>query len=80
MQNAYFQGQIGTVYPEPVSDQDLHGRVYQSLTLKRQRGQWANFPRTYMPDRPYRITRDLTIMHNATLTIEQGVEVSLVDL
>jgi hypothetical protein len=28
-----------------------------------------------MADTPYRITRDLTIMPNATLTIEEGVEV-----
>uniref|UniRef100_A0A7E4VD53 SRCR domain-containing protein n=1 Tax=Panagrellus redivivus TaxID=6233 RepID=A0A7E4VD53_PANRE len=61
-------------YDEP-SPHDLHGRMYQSKNLTLEPEQWYKFPFFYRPFRPYRITRDLTIMPGATLFIEKNVEV-----
>uniref|UniRef100_A0A1I7XKS0 SRCR domain-containing protein n=1 Tax=Heterorhabditis bacteriophora TaxID=37862 RepID=A0A1I7XKS0_HETBA len=49
--------------------------MFQSKNLTLIRERWHQFPHYYKPFRPYRITRDLTIMPGATLTIEKGVEV-----
>uniref|UniRef100_A0A183C0J1 SRCR domain-containing protein n=1 Tax=Globodera pallida TaxID=36090 RepID=A0A183C0J1_GLOPA len=48
---------------------DLRGRIWTDRRLA------YPFPYYYRPFRPYRITRDLTIMPGATLTIEKNVEV-----
>ncbi|GMR58343.1 hypothetical protein PMAYCL1PPCAC_28538, partial [Pristionchus mayeri] len=64
------------VHVEPGVD-DLKGRMYESKTLKLILDHWENYPYVIKPFRPYRITRDLTIMPGATLTIETGVEVHI---
>ncbi|KRY89173.1 HHIP-like protein 1 [Trichinella pseudospiralis] len=69
--------QLGTVEYEEPSVYDLHGRLFKSLTVKRQREKWTIFPYWYKPDKPYYIRKDLTIMPGATLTIEPGVEVHI---
>ncbi|GMS79584.1 hypothetical protein PENTCL1PPCAC_1759, partial [Pristionchus entomophagus] len=66
--------QASAVHNEPGVD-DLKGRMYESKTLSLIKERWNNFPHYYKPFRPYRITRDLTIMPGATLTIENGVEI-----
>ncbi|KAK6754795.1 hypothetical protein RB195_013653 [Necator americanus] len=69
------KGQLGNAtYSEP-SALDLKGRMYESKNLTLIRERWHQFPHYYKPFRPYRITRDLTIMPGATLWIEKGVEV-----
>ncbi|KRX14147.1 HHIP-like protein 1 [Trichinella nelsoni] len=69
--------QLGTLDYEQPSVYDLHGRLFKSLTMKRQREKWTIFPYWYKPDKPYYIRKDLTIMPGATLTIEPGVEVHI---
>ncbi|GMT10248.1 hypothetical protein PFISCL1PPCAC_1545 [Pristionchus fissidentatus] len=70
-------GQLASAdHIEPSVD-DLKGRMYESKTLTLVMERWNNFPRDYKPFRPYRITRDLTIMPGATLTIADGVEVHI---
>ena len=49
------------------------GELYDEKTTQMHR---YPFPYHYRPFRPYRITRDLTIMPGATLTIEKNVEAS----
>ncbi|CDW52478.1 Deleted in malignant brain tumors 1 protein [Trichuris trichiura] len=69
--------QLGMVAYEEPSVYDLHGRLYKSLTLKRQREKWTVFPYYFKPDKPYYIRKDLTIMPGAKLTIEKGVEIHI---
>ncbi|VDO43648.1 unnamed protein product [Haemonchus placei] len=70
-------GQLANAtYSEP-SAQDLKGRMFESKNLTLIRERWPVFPNYYKPFRPYRITRDLTIMPGATLWIERGVEVHI---
>ncbi|CAJ0963174.1 unnamed protein product, partial [Mesorhabditis belari] len=64
------------VLPEP-SGYDLKGRMFKDKTLKLEIETWPTMPFYNRPIRPYRITRDLTIMPGATLTIERGVEVHI---
>ena len=66
------EGQQGNVIYIDPSPYDLKGRLFDSVTLKREQEKWPNFPYHYKPERPYRITKDLTIMPGATLTIEKG--------
>ncbi|KAL3080363.1 hypothetical protein niasHT_038403 [Heterodera trifolii] len=54
---------------------DLRGRIWTDRKLELEPEKWYPFPYYYRPFRPYRITRDLTIMPGATLTIEKNVEV-----
>uniref|UniRef100_A0A914HL06 SRCR domain-containing protein n=1 Tax=Globodera rostochiensis TaxID=31243 RepID=A0A914HL06_GLORO len=54
---------------------DLRGRIWTDRRLALEPEKWYPFPYYYRPFRPYRITRDLTIMPGATLTIEKNVEV-----
>ncbi|EYC44991.1 hypothetical protein Y032_0443g1557 [Ancylostoma ceylanicum] len=69
------KGQLANAsYSEP-SVYDLKGRMFESKNLTLIRERWHQFPHYYKPFRPYRITRDLTIMPGATLWIEKGVEV-----
>ncbi|KAJ1365161.1 hypothetical protein KIN20_025391 [Parelaphostrongylus tenuis] len=69
------KGQLANAtYNEP-SVHDLKGRMFESKNLTLIRERWHEFPHYYKPFRPYRITRDLTIMPGATLWIEKGVEV-----
>ena len=49
--------------------------MYESKNLTLDAERWYPFPYYYRPFRPYRITRDLTIMPGATLTIQKNVEV-----
>ncbi|CAD6189688.1 unnamed protein product [Caenorhabditis auriculariae] len=73
--NPWRDGQIAqATYIEP-SVFDLKGRVYESKNMSLIVERWHQFPHYYRPYRPYRITRDVTIMPGATLTIEEGVEV-----
>uniref|UniRef100_A0A158R482 SRCR domain-containing protein n=1 Tax=Syphacia muris TaxID=451379 RepID=A0A158R482_9BILA len=69
------KGQLSAVIRTESTEEDLHGRIYESKTLRVTREQWHVFPFHYKPRRPYRIIKDLTIMPNATLTIERGVEI-----
>ncbi len=66
------QGQLETASYVNPSPYDLKGRLFNSVTLKRERQKWPTFPHHFKPERPYRITKDLTIMPTATLTIEKG--------
>uniref|UniRef100_A0A183G227 SRCR domain-containing protein n=1 Tax=Heligmosomoides polygyrus TaxID=6339 RepID=A0A183G227_HELPZ len=69
------KGQLANAtYSEP-SVYDLKGRMFESKNLTLIKERWPEFPHYYKPFRPYRITRDLTIMPGATLWIEKGVEV-----
>ncbi|TKR61179.1 hypothetical protein L596_028324 [Steinernema carpocapsae] len=70
-------GQLSYATPIEPNELDLRGRMYQSKTLAMLTQKWHNFPNYFQPVRPYRIVSDLTIMPNATLTIEQGVDVHL---
>ncbi|KAI1717620.1 scavenger receptor cysteine-rich domain-containing protein [Ditylenchus destructor] len=63
-------------YTEPGA-LDLKGRMYVSKSLSLDPERWYPFPYHYRPFRPYRITRDLTIMPGATLTIERNVEIHI---
>ncbi|KHN76830.1 hypothetical protein Tcan_11223 [Toxocara canis] len=71
------KGQLATGSHNEPSIYDLRGRMYESKTLTLNREKWHEFPFYYKPNRPYRIIKDLTIMPNATLTIEKGVEVHI---
>ncbi|WKY09273.1 hypothetical protein Q1695_001993 [Nippostrongylus brasiliensis] len=69
------KGQLANAtYSEP-SVFDLKGRMFESKNLTLIKERWHQFPHYYKPFRPYRITRDLTIMPGATLWIEKGVEI-----
>ncbi|CAD5226291.1 unnamed protein product [Bursaphelenchus okinawaensis] len=69
------KGQLIHAEPAEPNELDLKGRMYQSKTLSLNPERWYKFPYVYRPFRPYRVTRDLTIMPGATLTIERNVEV-----
>nr|CAD2174347.1 unnamed protein product [Meloidogyne enterolobii] len=56
---------------------DLRGRLWGHVKLELDPERWYPFPYHYRPFRPYRITRDLTIMPGASLTIEKNVEVHI---
>ncbi|CAB3397311.1 unnamed protein product [Caenorhabditis bovis] len=75
--NPFKDGQLANgSYSEPTIF-DLKGRMFESKNMTLITERWHNFPHYYRPFRPYRITRDLTIMPGATLTIESGVEVHI---
>ncbi|CAD5229908.1 unnamed protein product [Bursaphelenchus xylophilus] len=69
------KGQLIYADPAEPNELDLKGRMYQSKNLSLNPERWYKFPYVYRPFRPYRVTRDLTIMPGATLTIERNVEV-----
>ncbi|KAI6213056.1 hypothetical protein M3Y94_00104200 [Aphelenchoides besseyi] len=69
------EGQLSFGKPAEPNALDLKGRMYESKVLDLNAERWYTFPYIYRPFRPYRITRDLTIMPGATLTIEKNVEV-----
>lgn len=73
----YSLAQLDSYYPGDPSVDDLKGRLFSSVTLVRRREKWPEFPHYFKPDRPYVISKDLTIMPGATLTIEKGVEIHL---
>ncbi|CEF63163.1 SRCR domain and Parallel beta-helix repeat and Pectin lyase fold/virulence factor domain and Pectin lyase fold domain and C-type lectin-like domain and C-type lectin fold domain and SRCR-like domain-containing protein [Strongyloides ratti] len=54
---------------------DLKGRMYISKNMTLLSERWYKFPFFYKPEIPYRISKDLIIMPNATLYIEKGVEI-----
>ncbi|EGT45297.1 hypothetical protein CAEBREN_07064 [Caenorhabditis brenneri] len=73
----YRDGQLANAtYVEPTVH-DLHGRVYEDKNLTLITERWYEFPHYYRPFRPYRITRDVTIMPGATLYIQENVEVHI---
>ncbi|CAP36001.2 Protein CBG18580 [Caenorhabditis briggsae] len=75
--NPHRDGQLANAtYLEP-SIHDLHGRVYEDKNLTLITERWYEFPHYYRPFRPYRITRDVTIMPGATLYIQENVEVHI---
>ncbi|KAF1753039.1 hypothetical protein GCK72_019595 [Caenorhabditis remanei] len=75
--NPYRDGQLANAtYIEPTVH-DLHGRVYEDKNLTLITERWYEFPHYYRPFRPYRITRDVTIMPGATLYIQENVEVHI---
>uniref|UniRef100_A0A915M244 SRCR domain-containing protein n=1 Tax=Meloidogyne javanica TaxID=6303 RepID=A0A915M244_MELJA len=69
-----FASKQGTVDPPA---HDLRGRLWGHVKLELDPERWYPFPYHYRPFRPYRITRDLTIMPGASLTIEKNVEVHI---
>ncbi|CAI4225131.1 unnamed protein product [Auanema sp. JU1783] len=69
------KGQLANATRVEPSVYDLKGRMFDSKNMTLIKEKWHNFPHYYKPYRPYRITRDLTIMPGATLNIERGVEV-----
>jgi hypothetical protein len=66
-------GTLESSVTEIGTKEKTHDFFLQTLDLDAER--WYPFPYHYRPFRPYRITRDLTIMPGATLTIERNVEV-----
>uniref|UniRef100_A0A8R1DMH6 SRCR domain-containing protein n=1 Tax=Caenorhabditis japonica TaxID=281687 RepID=A0A8R1DMH6_CAEJA len=75
--NPWRDGQLANAtYIEPTVF-DLHGRVYEDKNMTLITERWYDFPHYYRPYRPYRITRDVTIMPGATLYIQENVEVHI---
>ncbi|CAI2352995.1 unnamed protein product [Caenorhabditis sp. 36 PRJEB53466] len=75
--NPFRDGQLANAtYIEPTVS-DLHGRVYEDKNMTLITERWYEFPHYYRPFRPYRITRDVTIMPGATLYIQENVEVHI---
>uniref|UniRef100_A0A0N4ZT88 SRCR domain-containing protein n=1 Tax=Parastrongyloides trichosuri TaxID=131310 RepID=A0A0N4ZT88_PARTI len=72
-----YMGQLATAKHDEPNVLDLKGRMYESKNMTLLSEKWYKFPYYYKPDRPYRITRDLTIMPGATLYIEKGVEIHI---
>ncbi|VDK79012.1 unnamed protein product, partial [Onchocerca ochengi] len=68
-------GQLAIEKRSEPSIYNLNGRIYESKNLTYNRERWHEFPFHFKPFEPYQITKDLTIMPGATLTIEKGVEV-----